>query len=85
MVNQVTVATLIQSGKLNNMEPLAWLTGVLERNVLGQTKQHELDTLPPWERTASNSIGTIGTASLNVPLIAAEKPCRDDATLTKDR
>jgi hypothetical protein len=33
---------------LNKVEPLAWLTGVLERMVSGRTKAHELEQLLPW-------------------------------------
>ena len=37
------VATLIQTAKLNDVEPLAWLTDVLKRVVSGQTKRNQLD------------------------------------------
>jgi hypothetical protein len=40
--------TLIQTAKLNGIEPMAWLTDVLERIVSGRTKAHELRTLLPW-------------------------------------
>jgi hypothetical protein len=40
--------TLIQTAKLNGVDPMAWLTDVLERLVSGQTKTHELHTLLPW-------------------------------------
>jgi transposase len=40
--------TLIQTAKLNGVDPMAWLTDVLERVVSGQTKANELDTLLPW-------------------------------------
>lgn len=40
--------TLIQTAKLNGVEPMAWLTAVLERIVSGPTKATELDTLLPW-------------------------------------
>jgi transposase len=40
--------TLIQSAKLNGVEPMAWLTDVLERIVSGRTKANELHTLLPW-------------------------------------
>lgn len=43
-----TFATLIQTAKLNDVEPLAWLADVLKRMVSGQTKRHELDQLLPW-------------------------------------
>jgi transposase len=41
-------ATLIQTAKLNGVDPLAWLTEVLERIVSGRTKRNELATLLPW-------------------------------------
>ena len=47
------VMTLIQTAKLNGVEPLAWLTDVLERIVSRQTKSHELDTLLPWNWKAA--------------------------------
>jgi transposase len=37
-----------QTAKLNDIEPLAGLTGVLKRIVSGQTKRNQLDTLLPW-------------------------------------
>jgi transposase len=40
--------TLIQTAKLNGVEPMAWLTDVLERVVSGRTKIHDLHTLLPW-------------------------------------
>ena len=40
--------TLIQTAKLNGVNPMAWLTDVLERIVSGRTKAHELTTLLPW-------------------------------------
>jgi hypothetical protein len=42
------VASLIGTAKLNGVEPLAWLTDVLERVVSGRTKAHELEGLLPW-------------------------------------
>ena len=47
------VATLIQTAKLNLLDPLAWLTDVLERIVSGQTKRNELHTLLPWNWTSA--------------------------------
>lgn len=40
--------TLIQTAKLNAIDPMAWLTDVLERVVCGQTKAPDLHTLLPW-------------------------------------
>jgi transposase len=42
------VASLVATAKLNRVEPLAWLTDVLERMVAGRTKAHELEELLPW-------------------------------------
>src|SRR5215217_3503924 len=42
------VASLIATAKLNGVEPLAWLTDVLERMVAGRAKAHELERLLPW-------------------------------------
>jgi hypothetical protein len=42
------VASLIATAKLNGVEPLAWLTDVLEWMVSGRTKAHELERLLPW-------------------------------------
>jgi transposase len=47
------IATLVQSAKLNGVEPLAWLTDVLERIVSGRTKRHGLETLLPWNWNAA--------------------------------
>ena len=41
-------ASLVAGAKLNGVEPLAWLTDVLERMVSGRTKAHELERLLPW-------------------------------------
>ena len=50
------VATLIQTAKLNDVDPLAWLTDVLERIVAGTTKTHELHTLLPWNWKAAKAV-----------------------------
>ena len=42
------VASLVATARLNGVEPLAWLTDVLERMVSGRSKAHELDRLLPW-------------------------------------
>jgi transposase len=48
--------TLIQTAKLNGVDPMAWLTDVLERIVRGQTKSHELDSLLPWNWQPANTV-----------------------------
>jgi hypothetical protein len=47
--------TLIQTAKLNGVNPMAYLADVLERIVSGRTKQNGLHTLLPWNWTASAS------------------------------
>ena len=42
------MASLVATAKLNGVEPLAWLTDVLERVVSGRTKARELELLLPW-------------------------------------
>ena len=41
-------ASLIQTAKLNEVEPFAYLRDVLERMVSGRTKANDLATLLPW-------------------------------------
>jgi transposase len=40
--------TLIQTYKLNGVEPLAYLTDILQRIVDGRTKNRDLHALLPW-------------------------------------
>ena len=40
--------TLIESAKLNGINPQAWLTDVLERMVSDRAKTNELQRLLPW-------------------------------------
>jgi transposase len=47
--------TLIQTARLNGINPMAYLADVLERVVSGRTKRNELHTLLPWNWTASTS------------------------------
>ena len=58
--------TLIQTAKLNGVEPMAWLTDVLERLVSARTRAHELHTLLPWNWQAGN-----GTAKGTTPVVQA--------------
>ena len=53
----VIAMTLIQTAKLNGIDPMAWLTDVLERVVSGRTKSHELHSLLPWNWQAPNGTG----------------------------
>jgi transposase len=54
--------TLIQTAKLNGVEPMAWLTDVLERVVSGRTKATELDTLLPWNWKPSGDLALAAAA-----------------------
>jgi transposase len=54
-VHWAIAMTLIQTAKLNGVNPMAYLADVLERIVSGRTKQNELHTLLPWNWTASTS------------------------------
>jgi transposase len=55
--------TLINTAKLNGVEPQAHLTDVLEHVVSGRTKAHDLATLLPWNWKPDNA-----------PLLNAEPP-----------
>ncbi|MBV8427584.1 MAG: IS66 family transposase [Hyphomicrobiales bacterium] len=55
--------TLIQTAKLNGVDPMAWLSDVLERIVSGQTKSHELHTLLPWNWRADQQTEPIAVAA----------------------
>jgi len=56
------IATLIETCRLNGVEPWAWLTDVLERIVSGQTRSHELHTLLPWNWKPPNEIASAQAA-----------------------
>ena len=53
------MASLVASAKLNGVEPLAWLTDVLERMVSGRTKTHELERLLPWAWKAERAVTAV--------------------------
>ena len=55
--------TLIQTAKLNGVDPMAWLTDALERIVSGRTKASELHTLLPWAWAASREQTTTPLAA----------------------
>lgn len=56
--------TLINTAKLNGVEPLPWLTDVLERVVSGRTKANELDSLLPWNWKAPYAVATSTTMAV---------------------
>jgi hypothetical protein len=50
---------LIATAKMNGVEPLAWLTDVLERMVSGRTMAHELERLLPWAWRAEQVVAAV--------------------------
>lgn len=48
--------TLIQTAKINGVDPMAWLTDVLRRIVSGETKAPDLHTLLPWNWAPSSTL-----------------------------
>ena len=55
--------TLIQTAKLNGVDPMAYLTDVLERIVSGRTKASALHSLLPWNWKAETSGTTAAQAA----------------------
>jgi hypothetical protein len=55
--------TLIQTAKLNGVDPMAWLTNVLERIVSGRTKANQLHTLLPWNWAAAREPTPVSLAA----------------------
>jgi transposase len=54
-----TASTLIQSCKLNGVDPMVWLTDVLQRIVSGQARSHQLDALLPWNWRLPSTIAAV--------------------------
>jgi transposase len=55
------IASLIQTAKLNEIEPFAYLRDVLNRIVSGRTKANELSSLLPWAWKASQTQAAVNT------------------------
>jgi hypothetical protein len=53
------VASLVAIAKLNEVEPLAWLTDVLERMVSGRSKATKLERLLPWNWQAEQPTAAV--------------------------
>jgi transposase len=49
------LTSLIQTARLNNLDPVAWLTDVLERMVSGAVKANNLSCLLPWNWKAEQN------------------------------
>jgi transposase len=57
------LASLMNTCRLNDVDPLTWLTDVLERIVSGRTTHHQLDELLPWNWKAARTPQTLQTAA----------------------
>jgi hypothetical protein len=53
--NWAILASLLNTARLNDVDPLTWLTDVLERIVSGRTKSHQLHELLPWNWKAART------------------------------
>ena len=49
--------------RLNDIDPLTWLTDVLERIVSGRTKNHQLHELLPWVWKAARAVPPLQAAA----------------------
>jgi transposase len=49
------LASLLMTARLNDIDPLVWLSDVLERIVSGQVKVHELQRLLVWNWKAARA------------------------------
>ena len=74
------IATLIQTAKLNDVDPLAWLTDVLQRIVAGRTKRNQLATLLPWNWKAAKLRKPTTPHSACVRSFAKHSICRATGT-----
>ena len=54
--------TLINTAKLNSVDPLAYLTDVLKRLVSGSTKSHQLEQLLPWNWRPPGAVDAVPLA-----------------------
>ncbi len=53
--NWAILASLLTTAKLNGVDPLTWLTDVLERVVSGRTQSHQLQDLLAWNWKAARA------------------------------
>ena len=57
------IASLINSAKLNGIDPQEYLTDVLDRVVSGRTKINQLRELLPWLWKASRQVAAVKAAA----------------------
>ena len=61
--NWAILASLLNTARLNGLDPQAWLTDVLERIVSGRTKSHQLHELLPWNWQAARDAEPLKAAA----------------------
>ena len=61
--NWAILASLLNTARLNGVDPLTWLTDVLERIVSGRTKSHQLHELLPWNWKAARTVEPLKEAA----------------------
>lgn len=61
--NWACLASLLNTCKLNGIDPLTWLTDVLQRIVSGRTKNHQLHALLPWVWKATHTAPPLRAAA----------------------
>lgn len=61
--NWACLASLLNTAKLNDVDPLTWLTDVLERIVSGRTRSHQLHELLPWAWKAARAKESLKAAA----------------------
>ena len=57
------LASLLQTARLNGLDPYTWLNDVLERIVSGEVKSHELDQLLAWKWEARREAPNLAAAA----------------------
>jgi len=57
------IASLLQTARLNGLDPYTWLNDVLERIVSGEVKSHELDQLLAWKWKARREAPNLAAAA----------------------
>jgi transposase len=50
------LASLLQTARLNGLDPYTWLNDVLERMISGEVKSHQLDQLLAWNGKAAKTL-----------------------------
>jgi hypothetical protein len=61
--NWAILASLLTTAKLNGVDPLTWLTDILERVVSGRTRSHQLQDLLPWNWKAARATDPLKAAA----------------------